>query len=156
MSQVAVDSFGADADGPTGAFKITNKSTGDVFEAEEIIFNTLGHNNIVGIYNNVADVLYDNISVTYGDAYFGKTVPMPEETTKNEETTAAPTEETTPKAEETTPKAEETTPKTEDTTGTLDPSPTGDMGMFVWVALAAVAVMAVASTALYEKKKATK
>ena len=130
-------------DGPTGMFKIINKTTGYTYEAEEVIFNTLGHNNVVGVYNNVTDVLFDNIKVTYGDAYFGNDkLPTPEETTK------APTADTT-KA----PTADTTKAPTEDTTGTVTPAPTGDMGTFVWVALAAIAAMAIAGTTL--KIKAT-
>lgn len=47
-------------------FKLTNKSTGAVYEAK-FIYNKLLLNPIVGLYVNGCDVLVDNFSVYYGD-----------------------------------------------------------------------------------------
>ena len=79
------------------------------------------------------------------------TTPPTQDTTKAPETTKAPTQDTT-KA----PTADTTKAPTDDTTGTVTPAPTGDAGTLVWVALAAVAMVAIVGTALVERKRTAK
>lgn len=74
---------------PVGMFRATNKSINTVFETDYFAYNPRSLNSMIGIYNNGCDILVDNISITYGDAFFG-TAAAEETTTTAPTTTAAP------------------------------------------------------------------